>query len=68
MIRGCGVRAVVRDRREMKQSRKLFHELFPKKLTNMREKKIPAQDHRPKKNSCTYSGLEKKILAICSLC
>ena len=26
----------------------------------MRKKKIPAQDHRSKKNSCTYSGLEKK--------
>ena len=24
-------------------------------------KKIPAQDHRPKKNSRTYSGLEKKF-------
>ena len=28
---------------------------------NMRKKKIPAQDHHPKKNSCTYSGLEKKF-------
>ena len=27
---------------------------------DMRKKKIPAQDHRPKNNSCTYSGLEKK--------
>ena len=28
---------------------------------NMRKKKIPAQDHRPKKNSRKYSGLEKKF-------
>ena len=26
---------------------------------NMRKKKIPAEDHRPKKISRTYSGLEK---------
>ena len=26
---------------------------------NMRKKEIPAQDHRPKKNSRTYSVLEK---------
>ena len=35
---------------------------------NMRKKKIPAQDHRPKTNSRTFSGLEKDILARCSLC
>ena len=28
---------------------------------NMRKKKIPAQDHFPKKNSGTYSGLEIKF-------
>ena len=28
---------------------------------NMHKKKIPAQDHRPKKNSRKYSGLEKKF-------
>ena len=33
---------------------------------HMHKKKILAQDHRAKKNSCTYSGLEK-ILARCSL-
>ena len=28
---------------------------------HMHKKKILAQDHRAKKNSCTYSGLEKKL-------
>ena len=28
---------------------------------HMHKKKILAQDHRAKKNSCTYSGLEKKF-------
>ena len=28
---------------------------------NTRNKKIPAEDHRPKKISRTYSGLEKKF-------
>ena len=28
---------------------------------NIRKKKIPSQDHRPKKNSRTYSGVEKKF-------
>ena len=35
---------------------------------HMRKKKIPAQDHRPKKISRTYRGLEKKILVRRSLC
>ena len=28
---------------------------------HMHKKKILAQDHRAKKNSCTYRGLEKKF-------
>ena len=28
---------------------------------HMHKEKIPAQDHRPKNNSRTYSGLEKKF-------
>ena len=28
---------------------------------HMHKKKFPVQDHRAKKNSCTYSGLEKKF-------
>ena len=34
---------------------------------NMRKKKIPAQDHRPKKIHARTVGW-KKILARCSLC
>ena len=37
--------------------------IFKKNIlqVHMHKKKILAQDHRAKKNSCTYSGLEKKF-------
>ena len=36
-----------------------FEKKYPQ--LHMHKKKILAQDHRAKKNSCTYSGLEKKF-------